>query len=115
MSEQDLRNVFDGFSQRVKDKTLERKACEAELAGVVGRLVDAPEKERQAIISRRGELVNLRGVLFAWSLPELLPDYLVYDAAIVGRTGGKVLGDRSVRLGGFFGPDWEGPPARRGR
>lgn len=63
MSEQDLRNVFDGFSQRVKDKALERKACEAELAGVVGRLVDAPEKERQALISRRGELVNLRGVL----------------------------------------------------
>lgn len=63
MSEQDLRNVFDGFSQRVKDKARELKACEAELAGVVGRLVDAPEKERQSIISRRGELVNLRDVL----------------------------------------------------
>ena len=58
---------------------------------------------------------DLRGVLLAWSLPELLPDYLVYDAAVVGRTGGKVLGDRCGRLGGFFGPDWEGPPAGRGR
>jgi predicted esterase len=58
---------------------------------------------------------DLRGVVLAWSLPELVPDYLVYDAGLVGRTRGKVLGERSVRLGGFFGPDWEGPPGRRAR
>lgn len=58
---------------------------------------------------------DLAGVALARSLPELWPDYLVYDAGLSGRTGGKVLGDRMVRLGGFFGPDWEGPPARRAR
>ena len=63
MSEQDLRNVFDCLAERVSSKVLELKVCKAELAGAVGRLVDAPEKERQALISRRAELVNLRDVL----------------------------------------------------
>ena len=63
MSEQDLRNVFDGLAGRVKDKALELRQVEGELAGAIARLVDASEKERQALISRRGELVNLRDAL----------------------------------------------------
>jgi len=52
---------------------------------------------------------DLWGVMRARYLPELLPDYLIYDAGIEVRTGGKVLGTRTVRAGGFFGPDWDAP------
>ncbi len=52
---------------------------------------------------------DLAGVLLSRHLPELLPDYLIYGPEVATALGGKVLGRRVVRSGGFFGPDWEAP------
>jgi poly(3-hydroxybutyrate) depolymerase len=51
--------------------------------------------------------VGHRGVLAARNLPELLPDYLVFDDRMTERRGGRLLAGRAVLAGGFFGDAWE--------
>ena len=46
-------------------------------------------------------------VFYAANLPELLPDYLVYDGTDWAHTGGLVLADRKVLAGGFFDRNWK--------
>ncbi len=46
-------------------------------------------------------------VFYAANLPELLPDYLVYDGTDWARTGGLALVDRKVLAGGFFDSNWK--------
>ncbi len=46
-------------------------------------------------------------VFYAANLPELLPDYLVYDGTDWARTGGLALVDRKVLAGGFFDRNWK--------
>ena len=50
--------------------------------------------------------LNPIGTLRSIALPELLPDYIVYDRAIAAARGGQVLGKASIRAGGFFTADW---------
>lgn len=49
------------------------------------------------------------GTLRALSLPDLLPDFVVYDAAVGQARGQLVLGSAQVRAAGFFGIDWSLP------
>jgi hypothetical protein len=63
MSETTLQKRFDDLTERVARKHAELVAIEAELGGLISRLVDAPEKARAALIARRAELVNLADVL----------------------------------------------------
>lgn len=52
------------------------------------------------------------GPLGTWrslSLPELLPDYVVYDGDVAPARGSLVLGSATLRAGGFFGRDWSVP------
>lgn len=51
--------------------------------------------------------VGHRGVLAARNLPELLPDYVVFDDRMNERRGGRLLAGRAVLAGGFFGDAWE--------
>lgn len=51
--------------------------------------------------------VGHRGVLAARNLPELLPDYVVFDDRMATRRGGRLLAGRPVLAGGFFGDAWE--------
>jgi poly(3-hydroxybutyrate) depolymerase len=56
------------------------------------------------------------GPLGTWrslSLPEMLPDYVVYDADVVPARGGLILGSATLRAGGFFTRDWTLPAAPR--
>lgn len=49
------------------------------------------------------------GALGTWrsmSLPDMLPDYVVYDAGVGPARGGLILGSATVRSAGFFTNDW---------
>ncbi|HEX3769956.1 MAG TPA: alpha/beta hydrolase-fold protein [Polyangiaceae bacterium] len=53
------------------------------------------------------------GPLGTWrslSLPDMLPDYVVYDQDVAPATGQLILGAGKVRAGGTFGNDWSVPP-----
>jgi hypothetical protein len=50
------------------------------------------------------------GIWRALSLPNLLPDFVVYDDALAPATASQVLGDGRVLDAGFFGRDWSLPP-----
>lgn len=53
------------------------------------------------------------GPLGTWrslSLPDMLPDYVVYDADVTPARGLLVLGSATLRAGGFFGQDWSVSP-----
>jgi hypothetical protein len=43
------------------------------------------------------------------SLPDLLPDYVVFDGAVADSRGGSVLGAGKLRSGGYFTNDWRLP------
>jgi hypothetical protein len=53
------------------------------------------------------------GALGTWrsaSLPDILPDYVVYDAGVAPARGALILGGASVRSGGYFTSEWQVPP-----
>jgi predicted esterase len=53
------------------------------------------------------------GPLGTWrslSLPDLLPDFVVFDDDVAPSSGQLLLGAGKLRAGGFFGPDWSTPP-----
>lgn len=52
---------------------------------------------------------DIPGTLRALSLPDLLPDFIVWDEAIAPSRGQILLGAGSARAGGFFGVDWSLP------
>ncbi len=50
------------------------------------------------------------GPLGTWrstSLPDMLPDYVVFDEGVAPARGQLLLGGGSYRMGGYFGKDWE--------
>jgi len=54
------------------------------------------------------------GTLSARYLPELAPDYLVYDSRMRAVFGDRILGARDALMGGFFDANWAFPaPAPR--
>ena len=60
-------------------------------------------------------LVVVEGVgpLGTWrslSLPELLPDFVVFDEDAAPARGLLVMGTGTLRAAGFFGADWSLPP-----
>jgi predicted esterase len=44
------------------------------------------------------------------SLPDMVPDFVVYDEGVAPARNGLILGGASLRAGGFFGQDWALPP-----
>lgn len=49
------------------------------------------------------------GTLRALSLPDLVPDFVVWDESLAPARGQILLGSGSVRAAGFFGLDWSLP------
>jgi hypothetical protein len=52
------------------------------------------------------EGLSALGTWRSTSLPDMLPDWVVYDGDVGPARGGLVLGAGSVRDGGFFAKDW---------
>jgi poly(3-hydroxybutyrate) depolymerase len=59
------------------------------------------------------EAPTVRGLWRALSLPQLLPDFLVFDAGLAPAAAEQVLGAASVLAGGFFANDWSLPKDTR--
>jgi poly(3-hydroxybutyrate) depolymerase len=57
------------------------------------------------------EGVDPLGTWRSLSLPDLLPDFVVYDAAVAPSRGQILLSSGAVRAGGFFENDWSFPTA----
>jgi hypothetical protein len=57
--------------------------------------------------------VSKEALFYAAHLPELLPDYVVYDASPWGRKGGLVLENREVLTAGNFDKHWNPSHAQR--
>jgi predicted esterase len=56
--------------------------------------------------------VDAAGIWRALSLPQLLPDFMVYDASLSPAAGEVVLGrEARVLAAGFFDADWHLPPS----
>ncbi len=53
---------------------------------------------------------NALGTVRALSLPDLVPDFVVYDERVAPARGQQVLGRGSVLAAGFFKTDWTLPP-----
>ncbi len=54
---------------------------------------------------------DVPGTLRALSLPEVLPDFIVWDEGLAPSRWHIILGGGSVKAGGFFKKDWSLPPA----
>jgi enterochelin esterase-like enzyme len=63
-----------------------------------------PKNEAEYIVLHAG--VGDRGTLASRHLPQLVPDYLVYDARITIQRGELLLDKRAVLDGGFFDQSW---------
>jgi hypothetical protein len=57
------------------------------------------------------EGTNALGTFRAMALPDLLPDYMVFDERIAPARGQIALGDATPLWAGFFGKDWSFRPA----
>jgi hypothetical protein len=64
-----------------------------------------PKNEAEYIVLHAG--VGERGTLASRHLPQLVPDYLVYDGRITVQRGELLLDKRTVLDGGFFGQNWQ--------
>ena len=58
-----------------------------------------------------GEGVDALGTWRSLSLPDLLPDFVVWDDTVAPARGQMILGSGSLRAGGFFTNAWKLPPA----
>jgi poly(3-hydroxybutyrate) depolymerase len=52
---------------------------------------------------------SVAGIYRALSLPDLLPDFIVYDARVAAAAGEPVLDGNAPLVAGFFGWDWRLP------
>jgi len=77
---------------------------------ITGREVGAafirPNPERADRYGVVVEGVGAEGTWRSLSLPDLLPDFVVYDAEVGAARGQMILGSGSVRAGGFFTNAW---------
>jgi poly(3-hydroxybutyrate) depolymerase len=64
-----------------------------------------PRDAEQYVVLHAG--VGWRGTLAARHLPQLAPDWLVYDERITAQRGELLLDKRVVLDGGFFSDDWQ--------
>ncbi|MEJ7732650.1 MAG: hypothetical protein WKG00_26035 [Polyangiaceae bacterium] len=64
-----------------------------------------PRDPEQYVVLHAG--VGSRGTLAARHLPQLAPDWLVYDERITAQRGELLLGRRPVLDGGFFSDEWQ--------
>jgi poly(3-hydroxybutyrate) depolymerase len=70
-----------------------------------------PNPER---LDRYVVVVEGTSALGTWrslSLPDLIPDFVIYDESIASSRGQMILGSGSVQAGGFFTNTWALPPA----
>ncbi|MGA2450874.1 MAG: alpha/beta hydrolase-fold protein [Polyangiaceae bacterium] len=78
-------------------------------ASQLGSMFIVPNPARPSRYAVVVEGVSALGTWRSLSLPELLPDYVVFDEAVAPARGGSVLGAAKLRAGGYFANDWQLP------
>jgi hypothetical protein len=73
-------------------------------------VVPNPRRPERYLVVVEG--VDATGTWRSLSLPNLLPDFVVYDASVAPARGQMLLGAGSVRAAGFFKNDWSLPEVR---
>lgn len=68
-----------------------------------------PEKPSRYVLVVAG--ADVPGLLRATSLPDLLPDFVVWDEGVARARGQVILGSAYLRAAGFFTMDWSLPRA----
>lgn len=71
-------------------------------------LVPNPRRADRYLVVVEG--VDALGTWRSLSLPDLLPDFIVYDQGLAPARGQMILGAGTVRAAGFFQNDWSLPP-----
>jgi hypothetical protein len=66
-----------------------------------------PERPDRYVVVVEG--TSALGTWRSLSLPDLIPDFVVYDASIAPSRGQMILGSGSVQAAGFFTNSWELP------
>jgi hypothetical protein len=56
------------------------------------------------------EAGDARGLYRAMSLPQQLPDFVVFDSKVASAAGQQILGDAQVLAAGYFDRVWVLPP-----
>ncbi|MBV9948584.1 MAG: prolyl oligopeptidase family serine peptidase [Myxococcales bacterium] len=69
-----------------------------------------PERPDHYVVVVEG--VGALGTWRSLSLPEMLPDYVVYDRGVAPARGGLMLGAATLRSVGYFTNDWSLPAPR---
>jgi hypothetical protein len=68
-----------------------------------------PERPDRYVVVVEG--VDAPGTWRSLSLPDLIPDFVVWDEEVAPARGQMILGSGSLRAGGFFTNEWELPPS----
>ena len=101
--------LVDGFAARglvFEDGAIVVGACRHAGEDVgVSAILPNPDDAAFSVVVHAG--VGAPGTLGARYLPEILPDFVVYDRGIRVAAGDKLLGPRPVRQAGFFDEDWQ--------
>ena len=84
--------------------TLGERRFDGEEVGI-SMIHPSPFDPDQYVVLHAG--VTGEGTLSSRYLPELVPDYMVYDSRVRAGHWGPILDNREVLAGGFFGPMWE--------
>ena len=85
-----------------------RRAATANEAGVIFVYPHPKRSGRYVVVIQAG---GAPGIWRALSLPQLLPDFVVYDERLATASAQQVLGDAEVVDAGFFTNDWSLPRA----
>jgi hypothetical protein len=100
---------IDGDSVIVGDRRLATKDGRADRSQL-GAMFIRPNPRRP---DRYVVVVEGVGPLGTWrslSLPDMLPDFVVFDEDVAPASGQLLLAGGKLRGGGFFGADWSVPP-----
>jgi predicted esterase len=99
---------IDGDSVLIGDRRVEAEDGPAGVSQLGAAFIHPnPRRPDRYVVVVEG--VGPLGTWRSLSLPDMLPDYLVYDRGVAPARGMLVLGAASVRAAGYFGNDWALP------
>ncbi len=111
-----VRELESGFPIRVDGddivlgtRRISPKAGEAERSQLGAAFIRPnPRRPDRYVVVVEG--VGPLGTWRSLSLPDMLPDFVVYDEDVAAAHGQLILGAGTLRAGGFFSKDWALPP-----
>jgi hypothetical protein len=99
---------IDGTDVVVGDRRIATKEGEADRSQLgVAFIRPNPTRPDRYVVVVEG--VGPLGTWRSLSLPDILPDYVVFDEDVAAASGQLLLGGARLRAGGYFNMDWSTP------